>query len=206
MILISDVFMIITVKSDALLEWILMVEVVWCISDLWPDCTCAEMSGDSRHIASAETSELLSSSTASEDEGPESPPSSSCVSISDAVVRYKARHVTGSTLHLHHAFADIFPRHSPPKTAFPPHSSMLSRPGPRYILFTEGDVQMFRCNSRSTVTKLLKTQCMRQWESTRLILGSFNMIIYWVSGHRMWLLVFLILKLFFFILHNLDVT
>lgn len=151
------------------------------------------MSGDSHHhhIASAETSELLSSSRSSTSSGDEEEEeervggSKSCVSISDAVVRYKTRHAIGSTLHLgdddHAAFDyDAFPRRSAPETTFS-RCAMLFRPGPRYILFTEGDVQTFRCNSRATVTKLLKAQCMRQWESTRLILGSFNIIIIWLG-------------------------
>lgn len=162
---------------------------VFVISYLTPPVL---MSGDSHHhIASAETSELLSSSSSSTSSGDEEGAggSMSCVSISDTVVRYKTRHAIGSTIHLDPAaFDDTVPRHSSPETTFSRYI-MLSRPGPRYILFTEGDVQTFRCNSRATVTKLLKAQCMRQWESTRLILGSFNMIIYWVSGQRMWLLV-----------------
>lgn len=113
------------------------------------------------HLASAETSELLSSS-ASDDEVV----SVNFVSISDNVVRYKSRR---SFPH------EMEPGMNDVKSSSAAHSTMALRAGPRFLLFTEGDVQVCRISPKSSVSKVLRSQCLRHWENRHLILGSSDM-------------------------------
>lgn len=148
------------------------------------------------HLASAETSDLLSSSSSSSVDDDATVASPTRVILSDDTARYKIRHPSPSSFSSAGPVFDpnrIFKDdsscsaavHSPLQTSLPSWAGFYSRPGPRYLLFAEGEVQMFRCSSRSVVTKLLKAQCLRHWENKLLILGSFNMIVY--SVRKRWI-------------------
>ena|SRR6218665_104908 len=124
---------------------------------------------NSNHLASAETSELLSSSASDDDAV-----SVNFVSISDNIVRYKGRR--------------SFPHEVEPggvndvkSSSAAGHSSMTLRAGPRYLLFTEGDVQVCRISPKSSISKVLRSQCLRQWENRHLILGGSDMSFHMVG-------------------------